>query len=645
MQAELFCLNGLNVRERALVRAWLGLAMVALAFSTVFAVMLLASRTPFLARLTLGGAAFRGALVTHVNLAVLVWFLSFAAALWNLVAPGGMERFRFAGFAMAAAGTLAIVIAPFFGGAPWLANYVPVLASPVFLTGVGWFVVGVTVTGLMALPRMLGQFHHAADRTLERIGVSLSVLPVLMALVSLGWSVATYGSIPPDIGRYENAIWGAGHTLQFTHVVLMMLAWMALARPGASQRMGAVLLVLGAAPAALAPLIHVVYGDTPGYLRAAFTSLMTWGLWPGAGGLAVLLLVHEWRNRKAAHPDPALRVALFASLFLFALGCVFGAVIRGESTLVPAHYHCTIGAVTVAYMGLCYRLLPVLGFRPSDPTRAGRQLAIYASGLVVLAAGLAWSSMIGVPRKTAHAELAGLGDAYTAAMSLAGIGGLLAVIGAAWFIANVGRAVLPQRQGRVRSAGSRRRDVRPRALALTLGLIVASGLLFSLSPEQYGAAVAEPLLPRSEARAHAADKRREEIESRFVQGVAMLHAKQYEHALTAFHRVLELDPEMPEAHVNAGFSLVGLGRYPEARDFFEGATVLRKGQVNAYYGLAVALEGLNDLPGAVGAMRAYVHLSQPEDMYLRKAQAALWEWEEALKKARAGGETGRQPAR
>lgn len=201
------------------------------------------------------------------------------------------------------------------------------------------------------------------------------------------------------------------------------------------------------------------------------------------------------------------------------------------------------------------------------------------------------------------------------------------------------------RQAPARAAGAGRRDVRLRALVLAGGLILVFGLVLALLPDRYGAAVAEKPAASPEARAHAAGKRKQEIESRFVQGVAMLHAKQYDHALTAFHRVLELDPEMPEAYVNSGFALVGLGRYGEARDFFEGATALRKEQVNAYYGLAVALEGLNDLPGAVGAMRAYVHLSRPDDPYLRKAQSALWEWEEALKKARAGRETARQPAR
>ena len=118
-----------------------------------------------------------------------------------------------------------------------------------------------------------------------------------------------------------------------------------------------------------------------------------------------------------------------------------------------------------------------------------------------------------------------------------------------------------------------------------------------------------------------------EIAERFSQGVVMLHAKQYEHALTAFHRVLELAPAMPEAHVNAGFALLGMGKPGAARDFFAAALELRARQLNAYYGLAVAYERLGDLAAARGAMRTYAHLAPKDDPFRRKAEAALWEWE------------------
>lgn len=180
------------------------------------------------------------------------------------------------------------------------------------------------------------------------------------------------------------------------------------------------------------------------------------------------------------------------------------------------------------------------------------------------------------------------------------------------------------------------RVTQKRLLLLALVTFAAGGVGFVLStrsvtPGKPAAAMLAPRAnPEHDPALHAREARTAEIDARFKQAVAMLHAKQYEHAITALHRVLELAPDMPEAHVNMGFAMIGLKRYAAARDFFEDAINLRPAQVNAYYGLAEALEGLNDLEGALGAMRSYIHRSRPNDPYVRKARAALWEWEKAL---------------
>lgn len=173
------------------------------------------------------------------------------------------------------------------------------------------------------------------------------------------------------------------------------------------------------------------------------------------------------------------------------------------------------------------------------------------------------------------------------------------------------------------------RDPRVRALALTVLAVFLGGLALARLGGDTGRVSAPLPAPDSRTRPaeHAAAQREKEVERRFSQGVVMLHAREYEHAATAFHRVLEIAPDMPEAHVNMGFAMIGLQRHAAARDFFEGALALRRGQANAYYGLAVALEGLDDRAGAIGAMRTYVHLTAEGDPYRRKAQAALWEWE------------------
>lgn len=116
----------------------------------------------------------------------------------------------------------------------------------------------------------------------------------------------------------------------------------------------------------------------------------------------------------------------------------------------------------------------------------------------------------------------------------------------------------------------------------------------------------------------------------FQRAVALLQAGEFVYAVTGFHDVLRIAPQMPEAHVNMGFALLGLEKYAEARDFFGAAVDLRPSQLNAYYGLAMANEGLGQLRQAITAMQTYTHLTDDGDPYRRKAESAIWEWEAAL---------------
>ena len=170
---------------------------------------------------------------------------------------------------------------------------------------------------------------------------------------------------------------------------------------------------------------------------------------------------------------------------------------------------------------------------------------------------------------------------------------------------------------------SRRTDRRRLGALLTVAAVLLGG--FALQGRDRPAAT-----PDREALArHASDARAAEVRRRFDEAVLMLHARQYEPAAAALHRVLALEPALPEAHVNMGFALLGLQRLKEARDFFEGATALRAAQANAYYGLALVGEAQGDLPLAIGAMRSYLHLAGTDatEAHLRRARAALWTWE------------------
>lgn len=117
----------------------------------------------------------------------------------------------------------------------------------------------------------------------------------------------------------------------------------------------------------------------------------------------------------------------------------------------------------------------------------------------------------------------------------------------------------------------------------------------------------------------------------------MLRMRQYDYALTAFHQVLALSPELPEAHVNMGFALIGLEQWKQAHDFFQSAIELRRDQINAYYGLALALEALGDHAGAMGAMQAYLHRAPVDDPFRARAESTLREWRTAAATAAAPG--------
>ncbi len=101
----------------------------------------------------------------------------------------------------------------------------------------------------------------------------------------------------------------------------------------------------------------------------------------------------------------------------------------------------------------------------------------------------------------------------------------------------------------------------------------------------------------------------------------------YAQARTLWRQVLVMSPLLPEAWVNLGFASVGLGQAEEAIRQFNRALSIRPGQVNAYYGLALAAELKGDRKTALGAMRSFVHLANPDNPFVRRARSALWEWQ------------------
>ncbi len=401
----------------------------------LFALLLVLARIPGADGWLPGIDLFRVALVTHVDLSVLVWFLAFAGFLWTLRdgprAPWGKRA-----FALAAVGTAFVVVTPFTGsGQPVLSNYVPVLASPLFLGGLALFAVGVALRAFKCVQGGL----EAAHRNPVSAGLFLAAVATLLAAFTV---VRTGLKMPllanPEL-RYEILFWPVGHVLQFAYAALAMTAWVWLAagtglRPFGGPRLATMLLLSGVLPLFGVPVIEIMTVAGSGEQRLHYTLLMRWGgLWPAlpVGLLVVLGLLAGPRAADALRPA---RAALVASLLLFGLGGGLGWLISGLNTVIPAHYHGSIVGVTLALMGLTYLLLPALGYRPATGRLARAQPWVYAGGQLLHIAGLAWSGYLGVQRKTAGAAQALDSFEKSAAMGLAGLGGLLAVVGGLLFL-------------------------------------------------------------------------------------------------------------------------------------------------------------------------------------------------------------------
>ncbi len=428
-----------------LASGWLLLAFLAMGISTLFAFLLVMLRTPFINPGWIDARFFTRALVLHVDFAVIIWFLSFAGVLWSLTSRSRWTQGGWLVLLLAFAGVAMMLVAA-FGSQPeaMLSNYIPVLKTPLFLLGLGSFGLSMAVLFLFSIGRGKGSVSSFGSHC-----AGIAVLTALLVLLWNGFSPALDTGSPH---YFEELFWGTGHILQFSYMLLMLVAWLQLARL-AGIRLPQEKLLRGLFLLALSPLLAVLFIQfqlSPGSdaYRHAYTGLMRYGSWPMALLLGGILLFRFRQHSPEGYAWAGL--ALVFSIVLFAVGLSAGTLIRADTVLVTAHYHGTVGAVTLSFMGLSYYLLPQLGANMAATRLIRVQIRMYGSGMLLLIAGLFWSGLHNVPRKTPGAEhlshhIAGNG-AEIFGMLLMGTGGLIALSATILFLFIATRSLWPVQQ-------------------------------------------------------------------------------------------------------------------------------------------------------------------------------------------------------
>jgi tetratricopeptide (TPR) repeat protein len=203
------------------------------------------------------------------------------------------------------------------------------------------------------------------------------------------------------------------------------------------------------------------------------------------------------------------------------------------------------------------------------------------------------------------------------------------------------------------------KDVRLVALAIVISAIVFGGILFSNVPDNWvigdskdysqNAKVPSYELSSSpvesvdklpvitvipaklDPQGHSKQQQQMLVQQQFADAAKLLQIGHFKQSITVFHKVLRKFPDLPEAHINLGFAMLGLGELKKSVKSFNYALKIQPQAADAYYGLALVAEKELEFELAMGAMRTYLHLRK-DDAYVAKARAALQYWEIEIKK-------------
>jgi hypothetical protein len=400
---------------------------MALLWSGLFVLLVAVGRTP-LVELIAGRGYLYTALVAHVVFALDVWLLSASAGLWVIGAarlgrplPAGAAR---AGLVLAWAGTTLLVVVPLAGvGEPVMADYVPILVHPLFLLGLAAFFAGIAVVAVAFLVTV-----RAGARSLAGMPLALGAAGYLVALAAFGLAAVRWGT-----ADYATLVWGGGHLFQLVQASSLVALWLMMVPIAGWLPRG--LVAAGFVGFVLAPpLVVASYLPSLGWNAVALSFWTALGVPLGVTWLAVTgtLLIGWWRERCWPPVGPFLPF----TLALFVIGGLIALPGSGYDTRLTAHYHATVGAVTMGFMALAYALAVELGRPVAWPRLARLQPYLYGVGLLCLVGGLYWAGEAGTTRKIFEAITSK--PALLPAATLFGLGALATVAGGIIFVAGLG---------------------------------------------------------------------------------------------------------------------------------------------------------------------------------------------------------------
>ena len=428
------------------------------------------------------------ALTAHGINALIFWIIFFEVAILyfasstllrcRLAAP----RWAWLAFILMLVGAIMNNVAVFQGkSSVMMTSYAPMQAEPHFYLGIILFAVGALIAcfvffGTLVIARDEKTYEGSIPlvtfgaMTAAIIAVFTIASGAIILIPTFLWSIGYINHI--DAEMYRLIWWGLGHSSQQINVAAHVSVWYLLvgilfgARP-MSEKVSRSAFLLYILFLQLACAHHIlvdpgissewkVFNTSYAMYLAVLASLIHGLTVPGSMEVAqrskgLTKGLFEWL-RKAPWENPVFS-GFFMSLVVFGfIGGITGVVMGTEqinliihnTIYVPAHFHATVAVgTTLAFMALTYLLIPVLFRRDLFlPSFAKWQPYVFTAGMLLLIFFMLGAGTLGVSRRHwdmgfTGAALAGTfeypGTAYMM-MAVAGVGGVLAVVGGAMFI-------------------------------------------------------------------------------------------------------------------------------------------------------------------------------------------------------------------
>jgi cytochrome c oxidase subunit 1 len=437
---------------RRLMLAFLFTAFAVIFLGALAAALVVLTRAPAVE--LLDPDAYYKTLTYHGVLMLTMFPHLFESALWIYTCTVLLrtriysERLGWLAYGLILTGAVLILGSIWSGQASVLyTTYVPLRAYPLFYVGHVVYAVGlllVLTNFVLSIARARLDGLHVGSLPLATYGMATSAIIGFVAIVS-----AVVAFVPTTLWAFrildlqvdplvfKAAFWGMGHTLQYTNVTGMVVAWYMIsafalrARPVSEKfsRYAFALYLLTTVPVfAHHLLVDPTWTPAFKWFGATFVGILL-GIASSAHGVAVPASVERTLRLRGSKglfgflrdwgwKNPAM-VLLFFSVCLFGVGGFDGTVattsqlnmILHNTMWIPAHIHGALaGGMAVAYMGVSYYLLPAIGV----PVRAPHWLRLtqaYMAGLgfLFMSYTMHRAAELGVPRRTQDIAYAGAG--------------------------------------------------------------------------------------------------------------------------------------------------------------------------------------------------------------------------------------------